>query len=169
MPRLIGESPEIAGQVFELSDASLSVGRSDDNALHLPHPSVSSHHGELRLQEGDYIIVDKGSTNGTRVNDDRITEAKLRNNDAVMIGHMLFRYESENVMAAPPPPDQARTLSFGQHAATGRPAGFVNMSPINKKKRSTGGGGISFPLPVIAAIVLGVAAVGFFVFKLIGV
>jgi pSer/pThr/pTyr-binding forkhead associated (FHA) protein len=165
MPRLVGESPEIAGQVFELSEALLTVGRSEDNSLHLPHPSVSSHHGELRLQEGDYIIADKGSTNGTRVNDDRISEAKLRNNDMVMIGHMLFRYESENVLAAPPPPDQTRTLSFGQQAAAGRPANFVNMSPISKKKKGGGGGG--FPVLVIVAILLAVAGVGFFAFKFV--
>jgi hypothetical protein len=102
------------------------------------------------------------STNGTRINDDRVTEAILRNGDTLMIGHMLFRYISENVLSAPPIPDQAGLQEFGIQTG-GRPANFVNLAPFAKPAVD----GASVPILVLILAVLALGAVGFCVYKIL--
>ena len=96
MPRLLGNSHEIAGKIFELSEPVLSVGRTPNNRIHLPDNSVSSRHAELRLEGLDYIVKDLDSTNGTRVNGEKITTYTLRRNDVLRFGNMEVVYESEH-------------------------------------------------------------------------
>ena len=43
---------------------------------------------------GGYVIVDLGSTNGTRVNGVAVREQLLRNGDEVSVGSSRFRYEA---------------------------------------------------------------------------
>ncbi len=159
MPRLISQAAEFEGWSLELTEPRYTVGRSDDNDICLPHASISSHHAEMILEEGDYKIIDLNSTNGTRLNDERITDAKLRNADLLMIGHILLSYESENVLDAPPLPDVSGTFVIGQ--ARGRPADFKNLSPVTRKVQQEA----HVNLLTIVAGVLALGAIGFYAFK----
>jgi predicted component of type VI protein secretion system len=161
MPRLIAKSPEFAGQEFELSEALISVGRVEGNAIQLSHPSVSSRHAELRLEGGDYRLVDHNSTNGTRVNDERISESKLRNQDVVMFGNIILAYVSENALAAPPLPEASAKLEVGG-AGGGRAVGFANLAPFPKAKPKSGG----FPAVVLVGVLLALGGAGFLAYKL---
>jgi len=156
MPRIAAESPELNGQVFELTGARLTIGRAADNDIVIQNPSVSSHHGEFRFEGGDYRVVDMNSTNGTRLNDERVTETILRNGDTLMIGHMLFKYASENVLSAPPIPEQAEILAFGTQSG-GRPSNFVNLAPFAKPAADS----TSVPILVLVMILVAVCAVGY--------
>ncbi|MEM9445603.1 MAG: FHA domain-containing protein [Verrucomicrobiota bacterium] len=164
MPRLIVESPDFAGQAYELTDPKMTIGRVPDNIVHIPDPSISSHHGELRLEGGDYKIVDFNSTNGTRVNDERISESILRNNDIVMFGNVILRYESENVLSAPPMPDAMQNASIGAVGGRNsvRPANFSNLAPFAKP----GAKKASLPMPLVLAVVAAFAAFGWYVTNL---
>ena len=54
--------------VFDLSVmAEVTVGRSPDNILVIPDPTVSRRHAVLSYSSGKVIIRDLGSTNGTYV------------------------------------------------------------------------------------------------------
>ena len=44
MPRLVAQSPEFEGRVFDLTGSELTVGRVADNRIQLEHASVSGHH-----------------------------------------------------------------------------------------------------------------------------
>lgn len=161
MPRLIAKSPEFAGQEFELSEPLVSVGRVEENTIQLSHPSVSSRHAELRLEEGDYRLVDHNSTNGTRVNDERVNEAKLRNQDVVMFGNIILTYASENALAAPPLPEtSAKVVVSG--TGGGRPPGFTNLAPFSKSKPKPGG----FPTLVLVGVLVALGGAGFLAYKL---
>lgn len=161
MPRLIAKSPEFAGQEFELSEALISVGRVEGNMIQLSHPSVSSRHAELRLEGGDYRLVDHNSTNGTRVNDERVNEAKLRNQDVVMFGNIILTYASENALAAPPLPETSAKVELSG-ASGGRPSGFSNLAPFPKVKAKSGG----FPVIVLVGILVALGGAGFLAYKL---
>jgi pSer/pThr/pTyr-binding forkhead associated (FHA) protein len=50
----------------------LTIGRSADTALTLPHPRVSRHHAEIRRNADATAIVDLGSANGIIVAGERI-------------------------------------------------------------------------------------------------
>ncbi|MBA2463205.1 MAG: ATP-binding cassette domain-containing protein [Actinobacteria bacterium] len=70
----------------------LRVGRTDENDIVIDDLLVSRHHAELReTKDGDYELVDLGSTNGTYVNGRRVERAVLKELDVVAIGHHLFR------------------------------------------------------------------------------
>jgi pSer/pThr/pTyr-binding forkhead associated (FHA) protein len=166
MPRFIGQSEEFASSVWELAQSPVTVGRLDDNLVHIEHSSVSGHHARLLLDENDYKVIDLDSTNGTRVNGERITEQRLRRNDIVRFGNIEVLYDSEYSPPAQalPEPSARVVLSTGT-PSQGRPADFTNLSPYPRK------GGISTKNPLNLAIiilgVLAVAAVGYFAFTLL--
>ncbi|MEM9398758.1 MAG: FHA domain-containing protein [Verrucomicrobiota bacterium] len=161
MPRLILQTHEFAGQTFELNDPKISIGRTPDNQIDIADASISSYHGELRLEGGDYKLVDFNSTNGTRINDERISEAILRNNDIVMLGNVMIRYESENVLSAPPAPEQ-QTASPPVGVASTRPVSFRNLAPFPKKTDDKTG----VPPALVFSIILMLGALGWCSYKL---
>ena len=55
----------------------LSVGRTKENNIAIDHPSVSKLHASLLLnKDGQLVVADTGSTNGTYLNDERIAYGK---------------------------------------------------------------------------------------------
>jgi pSer/pThr/pTyr-binding forkhead associated (FHA) protein len=63
-----------------------TIGRLPDNTLVIDNPAVSSHHACV-FRDGDHFVVeDLDSTNGTFVNEERITRHVLRNGDVVLVG-----------------------------------------------------------------------------------
>lgn len=162
MPRLIVQSQEFSGKVFELSGPSLTVGRLPDNALSIDHNSVSGHHAEMILEEKDYKVKDLDSTNGTRVNGERIAEQKLRRNDIVRFGNIELLYDSEFAAPAQALPEPSARVSLNASASQGRPATFVNSSPFPKGVTS---GNKKWLLAFIILSVIAVGAVGFYVYK----
>ena len=111
MPRLVAQSPEFAGKSFNLSGAEITVGRVEDNRIQIEHASVSGHHAVLKLDAMDYVIKDLDSTNGTRINGERITQQKLRRNDILRLGNIELLYDSEH---APPGQRASRIFDYWQ-------------------------------------------------------
>ena len=62
------------------------VGRSADADLRLADTGVSRKHAELRREGGGVVLVDLGSTNGSRVNGRPVERAELRDGDRIQIG-----------------------------------------------------------------------------------
>jgi class 3 adenylate cyclase/pSer/pThr/pTyr-binding forkhead associated (FHA) protein len=77
--------------VRPLPTQTLRIGRAEDNDIVVADPAVSRHHAELRKAAGVYHIADLGSNNGTYVNGQRITTARLSEGDVVVIGTSTFR------------------------------------------------------------------------------
>ncbi len=50
-----------------------TFGRVQGNTVVLSTPKVSRRHAMIREQEGEFWLVDLGSTNGVEVNGDRVT------------------------------------------------------------------------------------------------
>ncbi len=69
-----------------LTTPRFTIGRLADNDLSLTPMSVSRHHAEIRLENGEYILVDLDSKHGTEVNGVRIARAKLSEGDRIQIG-----------------------------------------------------------------------------------
>jgi two-component system, cell cycle response regulator len=81
------------GQVLSLSAGRYSVGRLEGSDLLLNDPSVSRRHARF-VSDGDgYRIEDLGSSNGTYVNGELVSQHWLREGDVVQFGgHACFRF-----------------------------------------------------------------------------
>jgi adenylate cyclase len=70
------------------------IGRQPDCDIRLPFPNVSSRHAEMRFHKGWWVIVDRRSSNGTKVNGDKIERKRLRPGDEVTFARKYsFRIE----------------------------------------------------------------------------
>lgn len=95
----------VAGNKFTLDKKSHSIGRNPKSDIFLDDVAVSSHHAVIEAKEQsyfdgycDFTIRDLNSTNGTYVNDDRVSEQKLVNGDIVRIAWNDFRFIDDNEM-----------------------------------------------------------------------
>src|SRR5436853_7857208 len=79
---------------FELNRDEVRIGRSRDvNELVLDDERISRRHAVLRREGNTYLLIDLKSVNGTAVNDKRIEERLLANNDLLEIGGYSFLFD----------------------------------------------------------------------------
>ena len=83
--------PLDGGPPLELTKDLTLVGRKEDCDLRLDHKSVSKQHCVLVKSDGVLLVRDLGSTNGTRVNGQRIRRAALLPNDQLTIANLHYR------------------------------------------------------------------------------
>ena len=84
------------GKTYELSQDEITLGRDIANNIVVNDPEVSRRHARLRLQAGNYILEDLGSTNGSFVNGQRLMGPHaLRPGEQIMFGdHVAFSFEA---------------------------------------------------------------------------
>jgi hypothetical protein len=75
-----------AGESFRPSGERTRIGRSPDCDIFLDDVTVSRNHAVLVERDGQYVVEDQGSLNGTFVNRRRIDSAALGNGDELQIG-----------------------------------------------------------------------------------
>ncbi len=78
MAKLVILSQGMNGRVHELKVDKTTIGRVEDNTFQIAEPSVSSHHCEVLLRGNEVVIKDLNSTNGTFIDDEKITESVLK-------------------------------------------------------------------------------------------
>jgi serine/threonine protein kinase len=73
----------------------LRIGRSEGNDYQIADPSVSGRHCEVTLDRaGSLLVRDVGSTNGTFVEGQRITEALMKPGQALRLGNVELAFEN---------------------------------------------------------------------------
>lgn len=74
LPRhLVITAGSLQGQSIDLADAPVTIGRSPDSTLVLTDDYASSHHARLIPQDGQWLVEDLGSTNGTYLDKTKVT------------------------------------------------------------------------------------------------
>lgn len=68
----------------------LRIGRDISNEIVIKYPEVSKFHAEINRVNGDYLIRDLNSVNGTYVNKKRIDLNKLNDGDQIQVGRSIF-------------------------------------------------------------------------------
>ena len=79
------------GKPSEISKDMTLVGRGENCDIRLEHKSVSKLHCVIVRTDGLLVLRDLGSTNGTRVNGQRIRRAALLPNDELGIAGLKFK------------------------------------------------------------------------------
>lgn len=85
------------GASFSLTMEKYTIGRADDCDICISDPTISGHHCTLtRLDDGKYAVLDEGSTNGTKVNLQKVTGEEmviLKNSDILQVGGVEILFD----------------------------------------------------------------------------
>jgi pSer/pThr/pTyr-binding forkhead associated (FHA) protein/outer membrane protein assembly factor BamB len=86
---LKGQSGDVAGKNFIIGEKML-IGRNAHCDLLLDNAMISSRHAQIQSHNGTAKLEDLGSTNGTFVNGEKITQTNLYDGDEIKIEPYLF-------------------------------------------------------------------------------
>lgn len=88
--------PELSPMNRYRLGAITSLGRHPENNIEVPDRSVSKFHAQIqRNLDGDYLLQDLGSRNGTYVAGQRIDRRSLRDGDELILGTVRFRFRHD--------------------------------------------------------------------------
>jgi hypothetical protein len=101
-PRLLVSGPEAGPdgstqRTYEISTPLIILGRGTDCDLRLVDPGVSRHHAEIRVEDGEVVLVDLGSTNGTFVNGQPVRRVTLTDGTKVTLGRTTLIFRRDRV------------------------------------------------------------------------
>ena len=82
---------------IETKSPEITIGRSPNTDIQIDNLVVSKQHARLIKQRDQYEVEDLNSTNGTFLNDEKITRSILKNNDIVTVGKhtLVIHYNNE--------------------------------------------------------------------------
>lgn len=82
------------GTDFRLFDGVNRIGAGADNDIVVTDEYLSANHAEVRIEGNGYVFVDHGSTNGSFVNDRRVSKEEVIDNDRIRLGRTEFRIKT---------------------------------------------------------------------------
>jgi hypothetical protein len=123
---------------FELQQGDTKIGRRPGTDIIVDNMAVSGEHANIFTIGDDSFIQDLGSTNGTFVNNKRVTKHHLKHGDIITIGKHTLSYVNEG--QTKPAEDFAKTVIIsppsGRDDAGGeRKAALYVLSGPNSGKR----------------------------------
>ena len=107
MPKLVVKCNERILKEIVLDHQAITIGRNPDNNLVIDHPAVSGHHARIIPQDGNWIVEDLKSTNGTFFNNCMICERLLDHGDQVIIGGHMLLFQKDGLVDVHAPTAQA--------------------------------------------------------------
>lgn len=102
------------GALYEFEQDRILLGRGAGADVALPHRSVSVRHATIEQRKGSYVIVDHGSTNGTRVNGAKLVPERpkpLRDGDRIDVGAFVLGWKEGVPVVASPSAERTASLA----------------------------------------------------------
>lgn len=156
-----------AGQLLEVKQGTVIVGRASVSDLRLQHPSISRRHTQFKRVGEQFFVKDLGSQNGTFVNKQRIGgEVEVKPGDSIAMGNAVLRLrgplnkgEAPVPGAEPSPAEKAAVADKKARVATAvvaRPSGPNLSKPPSSTalKVAVFAGAVGFSLAAVLAFAL---------------
>ncbi len=158
------------GTTFSLEGDQMTIGRDSTNAIVINDAEVSRRHARLSFQGGKYLIEDLGSTNGTFVNNIRLTGPHvLKSGELISLGEqitLVFEALSfdpnATMMSQPPKPTMIGSPPAPQPVSRPQPSqpytGQVPTGPASEPLPAARSNTRLVLILVLAAVVLFICA-----------
>lgn len=147
------------GQLLEVKQGTVVVGRASVSDLRLQHPSISRRHAQVKRKGEQFFVKDLGSQNGTFVNKQRIaTEVEVKPGDTIAMGNALVRLrgpleKGEKLAAAPVAASPKANKARIETAVVARHTGS-HATQSNALKIAVFAGAVGFGLAAVLAVAL---------------
>jgi pSer/pThr/pTyr-binding forkhead associated (FHA) protein len=99
MAKLVLLVEGVTQREYPLTEGTVRIGRDTVNDIQLDDDTVSGSHAEVSIKKSQYIdgtndfwLRDLQSTNGIKVNGQRVNRHLLHNEDEILIGPYLLRF-----------------------------------------------------------------------------
>jgi len=142
---------------FELQEGITTIGRDEDNAIHIPDSSMSGAHGQFTVANNQVVFKDLGSTNGSFVDEQQVTEVVLPVGTEFRLASVLMMLGNGDVV-----PDRSkRTTAQIKVAPRGlRPEELTaEVEAVDSPFRHKKGGGGRFFLVFIIILILAIIGI----------
>jgi pSer/pThr/pTyr-binding forkhead associated (FHA) protein len=113
------------GRIFRDLPTPVTIGREEGNLLRLNDERVSRFHAKVQQDNGDIILTDLESTNGTRVNGKAVQIRRLRPGDRILVGRSLLLFGSPEEIWA-----RKATIAGASQLGTHTEGNEVEASPL---------------------------------------
>jgi CheY-like chemotaxis protein len=145
MAKLVVINKTLTTMSHELGEKWVTIGRHDGNVFQIAEISVSGRHCEVRLRDGELVVRDLQSTNGTFADGKKISEGVVKPGQMLRVGEVELRFE--NSAAAPvvaPPGTSFVTKMLATNAANAakpvapapKPAPVADVKPVTPLETS---------------------------------
>ncbi|MGZ8612952.1 MAG: FHA domain-containing protein [Actinomycetota bacterium] len=81
-----------AARTFSLSKPLVTLGRLPESDVVVADAGASRQHARIANANGEFVLTDLGSTNGTLVNDEAVHERALGDGDRITIGDTVLEF-----------------------------------------------------------------------------
>src|SRR3954469_6324036 len=128
-------SGSLESQEIELTPDPMTIGRASACNIRIGDAGVSSKHAKIWCEDGQYFLMDLGSTNGTFVNERDVDREQLSDGDVITFGmtKAAFVGDKPKARASPArPPSQQRVIlppARNPARAAAAPEGIVTDEP----------------------------------------
>lgn len=102
MPNITILNGDEIGKTYSWTADQIRIGRNSANDFVVSNASVSGEHCIIERCDGGWRVKDLDSTNGTRVNEVRITMATVHRNDVISLGDIALSIRGDDIAETDP-------------------------------------------------------------------
>lgn len=116
------------GKIYRDRPTPITLGREEGNVVQLNDERISRYHAKIQEDQGQIVLTDLDSTNGTRVNGEPVQVSILRLGDRIAVGRSVLLFGSPEQIEASIRP--AAPSATGQVADQPPALGLDKTRPI---------------------------------------
>jgi pSer/pThr/pTyr-binding forkhead associated (FHA) protein len=132
--RLIVLSEPSRGRSYDVHQGMHSIGRSDRATIVIPDGTISGVHCEVHREGDSYVVHDLGSTNGTRVNGERVDgQMNIHSGDVLQVGEIEILFDCDGVSLTTVSDSGTRVIDL-EHQAHLKTSDMDNLDPLRHYK-----------------------------------